>query len=66
MEQVYPSLQSYSDLIVIDIPKTFIPSSKTNGISVFYIFKYCLNSFGMLIRISGESAITSLMQKNLP
>ena len=66
MEQVYPSLQSYFDLIIIDIPKTFIPSSKTNGISVSYIFKYCLNFFGILIRISDELAITSLMQKNLP
>ena len=66
MEQVYPSLQSYSDFIMIDIPKTFIPSSKANGISVSYIFKYCLNFFGMLVRISDELAITSLMQKNLP
>lgn len=66
MEQVHPSLQGYSDLIMIDISKTFIPSSKTNGISVFYIFKYCLNFFGMLVRISDELAITSLMQKNLP
>ena len=66
MEQVHPSLQGYSDLIMIDISKTFIPSSKTNGISVFYIFKYRLNFFGTLIRISDELVITSLMQKNLP